>query len=112
MDKSGSFLKGALVLSIAGALSKIMGAIYRIPLARLLGGEGMGLYQMAYPIYTTILALATAGVPVAISVLVARQETRGYSGDSQQNISRFAGDPAGLRTGIDRTGHAECPLPG
>jgi stage V sporulation protein B len=84
MDKSGSFLKGALVLSIAGALSKILGAVYRIPLARLLGGEGMGLYQMAYPIYTTILALATAGVPVAISVMVARQETQGYTGDSQK----------------------------
>lgn len=84
MDKSGTFLKGALVLSVAGALSKILGAIYRIPLARLLGGEGMGLYQMAYPIYTAILALATAGVPVAISVLVARKETQGYSGDSQR----------------------------
>jgi len=84
MDKSGTFLKGALVLSAAGAVSKILGAIYRIPLARLLGGEGMGLYQMAYPIYTAILALATAGVPVAISVLVARKETQGYSGDSQR----------------------------
>jgi len=84
MDKGGNFLKGALVLSIAGALSKILGAIYRIPLARLLGGEGMGLYQMAYPIYTTILALATAGVPVAISVLVARKETQGYTGDSKK----------------------------
>ncbi len=82
MDKGQSFLRGAVVLSIAGAISKILGAIYRIPLARLLGGEGMGLYQMAYPIYTTILALATAGVPVAISVLVSRKETSGYKGDS------------------------------
>jgi len=84
MDKTGNFLKGALVLSIAGALSKILGAVYRIPLARLLGGEGMGLYQMAYPIYITILALATAGVPVAISVMVARRETQGYTGDSKK----------------------------
>lgn len=84
MEKRGNFLRGALVLSIAGALSKILGAIYRIPLARLLGGEGMGLYQMAYPIYTTILALATAGVPVAISVLVSRKETQGYTGDSKR----------------------------
>ena len=84
MDKTGNFLRGALVLSIAGALSKILGAVYRIPLARLLGGEGMGLYQMAYPIYTTILALATAGVPVAISVMVARKETQGYTGDSKK----------------------------
>ncbi|HWP98166.1 MAG TPA: polysaccharide biosynthesis protein [Syntrophomonadaceae bacterium] len=78
------FLKGAMVLSIAGGLSKILGAIYRIPLARLLGGEGVALYQLAYPIYTAILSLATAGVPVAISVLVARKETEGYTGDSKR----------------------------
>ncbi len=84
MENKKNFLRGALVLSIAGAISKLLGAVYRIPLARLLGGEGMGLYQMAYPIYTTILALATAGVPVAISVLVSRKETEGYSGDSRK----------------------------
>ncbi len=84
MDKKGDFLKGALILSIAGAISKILGALYRIPLARLLGGEGMGLYQMAYPIYTTILSLATAGVPVAISVLVSRRQTEGFNGDSRR----------------------------
>lgn len=91
MDKRQGFLKGAVVLSIAGAISKVLGALYRIPLARLIGGEGMGLYQMAYPIYTTILALATAGVPVAISVLVSRKETEGYSGDSKRifRISLF-----------------------
>ncbi|MGI5922132.1 MAG: putative polysaccharide biosynthesis protein [Syntrophomonadaceae bacterium] len=84
MDKKPNFLRGAMVLSIAGAISKVLGAIYRIPLARLLGGEGMGLYQMAYPIYTTILALATAGIPVAISVLVSRNETQGYTGNSRK----------------------------
>jgi stage V sporulation protein B len=84
MDKKHNFLKGAMVLSIAGAISKVLGAIYRIPLARLLGGEGMGLYQMAYPIYTTILALATAGIPVAISVLVSKNEAQGYSGNSRK----------------------------
>ncbi|MGI5911266.1 MAG: putative polysaccharide biosynthesis protein [Syntrophomonadaceae bacterium] len=84
MENKKHFLRGALILSIAGAISKLLGAVYRIPLARLLGGEGMGLYQMAYPIYTTILALATSGVPVAISVLVSRKETEGYSGDSRK----------------------------
>lgn len=84
MDTRKNFLKGAVILSIAGAISKVLGAVYRIPLARLLGGEGMGLYQMAYPIYTTILALATAGVPVAISVLVSKKETEGYTGDSRK----------------------------
>ncbi|MBO8159769.1 polysaccharide biosynthesis protein [Thermosyntropha sp.] len=82
MEKGQTFIKGALILSIAGAISKVLGAVYRIPLARMIGAEGIGLYQMAYPIYTTILALATAGVPVAISIMVAEKETEGYSGDS------------------------------
>lgn len=87
MVSKQSFLKGAVILAVAGALSKVLGALYRIPLARLLGGEGMGLYQMAYPIYTTILSLATAGVPVAISVLVARKESQGLKGDSRRMLS-------------------------
>lgn len=82
--KKKSFLQGAFILGMAGIISKLLGALYRIPLARLLGGEGMGLYQMAYPIYTTILAMATAGVPVAISILVARKESAGLSGDSRK----------------------------
>jgi stage V sporulation protein B len=64
-----SFLQGALVLAAAGLVSKLLGILYRIPFARLVGAEGMGLYQMAYPIYTMVLAVATAGFPVAISVL-------------------------------------------
>lgn len=84
MEKGQTFIKGALILSIAGGISKILGAVYRIPLARMIGAEGIGLYQMAYPIYTTILALATAGVPVAISIMVASKETEGYSGDSRR----------------------------
>lgn len=84
MGSTQNFLKGALILGIAGAISKILGALYRIPLARLIGDEGIGLYQMAYPIYTTILAMATAGVPVAISILVSRKETQGFTGDSKK----------------------------
>lgn len=84
MTRKQDFLIGAFILGMAGVISKLLGAVYRIPLARLLGGEGMGLYQMAYPIYTTILSLATAGVPVAISVLVARKETEGLKGDSHR----------------------------
>jgi len=71
-----AFWQGAFILSLAGVAVKILGALYRIPLARILGGEGMGLYQMAYPIYTSILALSTAGLPVAISRLVAEKLAR------------------------------------
>ncbi|HHV58196.1 MAG TPA: oligosaccharide flippase family protein [Firmicutes bacterium] len=71
--RSQSFLGGAAILAAAGIVSKVFGAVYRIPLARLIGPEGMGLYGMAYPLYTMILALSTAGIPVAISKLVAEK---------------------------------------
>lgn len=72
-----SFLHGALVLTLAGLVSKILGVLYRIPFARFIGAEGIGLYQMAYPVYTLILAVSTAGVPVAISLLVSEKRARG-----------------------------------
>lgn len=68
--------KGTIILALAGFLTKLIGAVYRIPLARLLGAEGMGLYQMAYPVYTMLLALSAAGIPVAISILVADELSR------------------------------------
>jgi stage V sporulation protein B len=66
-----SFIKGALILTAAGFLVKLLGALYRIPLALMIKDEGMGLYQMAYPIYVTLLSISTAGLPTAISKMVA-----------------------------------------
>lgn len=74
--KPESFLRGAFILTAAGLLVKALGAVYRIPFTRLVGSEGVGLYQMAYPIYATLLALSTSGIPVAISLLVAEQGAR------------------------------------
>ncbi|HHW54353.1 MAG: polysaccharide biosynthesis protein [bacterium] len=80
MEKQ-SFMAGAFVLAAAGILTKIFGALYRIPLTWLIGDEGMGLYGMSYPIYTMLLALSTAGIPVAISKLVSEKITQGnYQG--------------------------------
>lgn len=77
MTRQNSFLFGAMILTVAGLLSRFFGVLYRIPFARLVGAEGIGLYQMAYPIYTTVLALSTAGLPIAISILVAEKNARG-----------------------------------
>ena len=41
-----NFLKGAIIISVGGIAAKILGAFYRIPLTNILGGEGMGIYQM------------------------------------------------------------------
>lgn len=68
-----SFIRGALILTIAGIIVKFIGAFSRIYLSRLLGGEGIGLYQMAYPIYLLCLSVSSAGLPVAISIMVAEK---------------------------------------
>ncbi|HEY3425203.1 MAG TPA: polysaccharide biosynthesis protein, partial [Negativicutes bacterium] len=68
-----TFLKGALILTAAGILVKLIGSVNRILLSRLLGGEGIGLYQMAYPIYLLALSISSAGIPVAISIIVAEK---------------------------------------
>ncbi|WP_130808090.1 putative polysaccharide biosynthesis protein [Senegalia massiliensis] len=84
-----NFLKGAAILSIAGFLVKILGAVYRIPLANMIGDTGMGYYQAAYPIYTLMFALSTAGIPVAIAKLVSEKNSIGdYRG--AQRIFRIS----------------------
>ncbi len=72
-----SFLQGAVVLGTAGLIIKVMGAIFRIPLANIIGDTGMGYYQTAYPVYVLLLTLSTAGVPVAISRMVAERNALG-----------------------------------
>lgn len=77
MSKDNKFLKGAAVLTIAGLIVKILGALYRIPLSNIIKPEGMGYYQTAYPIYNLLLTLSTAGFPVAIAKLVSERNAIG-----------------------------------
>ncbi len=72
--KKRSFLYGALILSISALITKALGAFYRIPLTNMLGAEGMGIYQMIFPVYALFWVLASAGVPVAVSRMIAREE--------------------------------------
>lgn len=71
--KKNSFIQGAVILAVSGIIVKLIGAVSRIYLSRLLGGEGIGLYQMAYPIYLLCLSISTAGLPVAISIMVSER---------------------------------------
>ncbi|MEC9490604.1 MAG: polysaccharide biosynthesis protein [Halanaerobiales bacterium] len=69
--KQGSFIKGAAILTAAGLTARVMGFGYRVILTRIIGAEGMGLYQMAYPIYTVLLVVSRSGIPVALAKLIA-----------------------------------------
>lgn len=86
--KAQSFIKGALIISAGGIAAKILGALYRIPLNDLLGGEGMGIYQMVYPLYCLLLTLSATGIPSGLCRLVARAEAHG--GAESSSILRRA----------------------
>lgn len=65
-----SVFGGALLLSAAGIIVKVLGMLYKLPLASLLREEGMGYFNSAYTVYSFFFLLSTAGLPVAISILV------------------------------------------
>ncbi|MCL2663941.1 MAG: polysaccharide biosynthesis protein [Oscillospiraceae bacterium] len=75
--KKSNFLKGAAILAATGVFVKIIGAIYQIPILRELGDEGAGYFHVTYMVYAFILAISTAGVPVAMSRLVSSAAARG-----------------------------------
>ncbi|WP_462412349.1 stage V sporulation protein B [Neobacillus sp. Marseille-QA0830] len=71
------FLKGTVILLIAGLITRVLGFIYRIVLARSIGEEGVGLYMMAYPTFILVVTIVQLGLPVAISKNIAEAEARG-----------------------------------
>ncbi len=71
--KTQSFLRGTLILVGAGIITKALGALFIIPLTRLIGAEGVGLLQMASPVFVTLIVLSASGIPVATSKLVAER---------------------------------------
>ena len=71
--KAESFLKGTFILTVASLVVKVIGSLNWIFVSRVLGGEGIGLYQMAFPIYFLALTVSSAGVPVAISIITAER---------------------------------------
>lgn len=70
-------INGTISLFVANILGKIFGAVYRIPLSNMLGAEGMGLYQMAFPIYSFLLTFITGGVSVTLSRKIASLRAKG-----------------------------------
>jgi PST family polysaccharide transporter len=72
-----SFIRGAAILGVAALVSKLLGAVYRIPYQNITGNEGMYVYQQVYPLYSVLLTLATAGFPIVISKLVSEKLAAG-----------------------------------
>lgn len=75
--KSQSLLNGALVLSLATLIVKVIGVIYKIPLSNMIGTVGRGYFDSAYNLYIPIYTISMAGLPVAISKMVSQQLAMG-----------------------------------
>ena len=71
-EKKQNFLQGTALLAMATAIVKVIGAIYKIPLNAIIGKQGFGYYSTAYEIYSVLLMISTAGLPVAMSRMISQ----------------------------------------
>ena len=71
-NKKQNFLHGATLLAAATAIVKLIGAFYKIPLKRIIGDLGYGYFITAYDIYSVLLMIATAGLPIAMSRMISQ----------------------------------------
>ena len=67
---ASGFLKQGSILAVASILVRLIGMIYRIPMANIIGDEGNGVYSAAFEIYNILLIISSYGMPMAVSKMV------------------------------------------
>ena len=81
-----NYVHGALILTVGVIIMKVLGAIYKIPLGNILGDEGYSMFMGAYSIYFIFFTLATAGLPVALSRLIAESDANGRAKNEEKTF--------------------------
>ena len=76
-NKKQTFLHGAALLALATAIVKVIGAFYKIPLKMIIGDQGYGYFITAYDIYSVLLLISTAGLPIAMSRMISQASSLG-----------------------------------
>ena len=74
--KKQSLIKGSLILGVAGILAKFLGLFFRWPIVMLIGDQGLGYYQLAYPLYGFFIAIST-GIPISLSKIISENNVLG-----------------------------------
>ncbi|MDR2420663.1 MAG: polysaccharide biosynthesis protein [Oscillospiraceae bacterium] len=85
--KKQNYLRGVAILGSTAILVKVIGAIYKLPLYNILDNEGAAHFQVAYQVYTMLLAISLSGIPVALSRLVAAARATGDAGGVKRYFS-------------------------
>lgn len=75
--KKQNFLQGAALLAMSVAIVKVIGAIYKIPLRHIIQDVGFSYFNTAYDIYTVLLTISTAGLPIAMSRMISQADSLG-----------------------------------
>ena len=73
-----NFLHGAALLALAVAIVKVIGAVYKIPLKAIIGDVGYSYFNTSYDIYTLLLTISTAGLPIAMSRMISQAHSLGH----------------------------------
>ena len=68
-------ISGTLLLTLTGILSRIIGFYYKIFLSRSIGAEGLGIYQLIFPVFALIISISAVGIQTALSRYCAQCET-------------------------------------
>ena len=84
--KGQNYLHGAAILTLGVIIMKVLGFFYKIPLGNILGDEGYSMFMGAYSIYNIFFTLATAGLPVALSRLVAEADAHGRARQEEKTF--------------------------
>lgn len=77
--RQDSLVSGTIALTTAAIINRIVGFAFRAYLVRVVGQEAIGLYQMTYPLYASVMTVATAGISVGVAKLTADARQRGDS---------------------------------
>lgn len=72
----GTFFSGVMILTLSTTLVKVIGLLYKIPMLHCLGSVGMGYFNAAYEWYALLCVLATAGLPIASSIMIAEARSK------------------------------------
>jgi stage V sporulation protein B len=84
--KKQTIIQGAIILTLASIIIRILAVGYRIPVARLLGGEGMGLYAVPNQVYFIFFTISSAGIPVAMARLISEKIAGGFYRDAYRTF--------------------------
>ncbi len=83
-----SIVTGAIILTIAGIITRILGFVYRIYMSNIIGAEGMGLYQLIMPIYSLAWSIACSGFTTTVSKLTAQENAKKEYGNVKRILKQ------------------------